>query len=137
MNANQAECPSARRSEVRHGWQGQREESFGHGLRTPFGRASHRSAQGPNRAAMTIFGPLPVEPTAVRTKEIVETRGFWVEGIVQESGVGCGERPDALGRFFQLAEEHRQNECAGVVVGAIAFRMVGGSEVGVQENRSE
>src|ERR1035441_7506460 len=116
MNANQAECPSPRRSEVCHGWQGLRKKSFGHYLRTPMRRAPHRGAQRPNRPAMTIFGPLFVQPTAVDAKEIVETRGFWIEGIGQERGVGCGKRPDTLRSFFQLAEQHRQNECAGIVV---------------------
>ena len=134
VNANQAECPGARRSEVRHGRQRLREELFGHGLRTPMRRAPHRGAQRPNRPAMAIFGSLLVEPAAVDAQEIVEARRFWIEGIVQERGVGCGQRPDTLGSFFQLAQQHRQNERAGVVVRAVAFRKIRRGEARVLEN---
>src|ERR1035438_9774274 len=106
MNANQAECPSPRRSEARHGRQGLREELFGRHPRPPMRRAPHRGAQRPNRPAMTIFGPLLVQPTAVAAKEIVEPPGFWIEGIIQKRGVGCGQRRDAL-RSFLRSEERR------------------------------
>ena len=76
VNANEAECPGARRSEPRDGRQRLHEELLGHNLGTPVRRAAYRGAQRPNRPAMTIFGPLLVEPTAVDTQEIVETRGL-------------------------------------------------------------
>src|ERR1039458_6892245 len=134
MNANQAECPGPWRSEVRHGWQCLRKELFGLRPRTPLRRAPHRGPQRPNRPAMRIFGPLLVEPTAVNTKEVVETCSFWIEGIVQKRGIGCSERPDARGGLFQLAEQDRQNERAGIVVRAVALRMVRRSEARVLEN---
>src|ERR1039457_4252927 len=54
VKANQAECPSPRRSEVRDGWQRLREQLFGHPARTPMRRAHRRGAQRPNRPARTI-----------------------------------------------------------------------------------
>src|ERR1039458_4275969 len=44
VNANQAEGPSARRSEIGHGRQRLREELFGHRLRTPMRRAPNNSS---------------------------------------------------------------------------------------------
>ena len=69
-----------------------REELSGHHLEAPERRTSHAHAQRPQRPALTILRSLLIEPAAVKTQEIVEAFRLGVEGVMQEGGVGGGQR---------------------------------------------
>src|ERR1035441_774211 len=55
MNADKAERPRPRRSELRQSWQRQREELSSHDLEAPIGRTPHAYAQRPERSPLTIL----------------------------------------------------------------------------------
>ena len=50
---------------------------------------------------------------------------------MQERRVGRGQRPHALRFFFQFVEQYGENECASVVVRAVAFRKIRHGENGM------
>src|SRR6266849_2016254 len=55
MNADKAERPRPRRSELRKSWQRQREELSSHDLEAPLGRTPHAYAQRQERSPLTIL----------------------------------------------------------------------------------
>src|SRR6202047_5553786 len=55
MNADKAERPRPRRSELRQSWQRQRAELSRHDLEAPIGRTPHAYAQRPERSPLTIL----------------------------------------------------------------------------------
>ena len=134
MNADQAERPGPRRSELRQSGQRQREELSGHHLETAIGRTPHADAQRPERSALTILRSLFIEPAAVETHVVVEAFGLGIERVMEKSGVRGGQGPHAVRILSQLAQQHREDECARIVIRAIAFGKIRNAENGVLED---
>src|SRR5256885_7101508 len=134
MNADKAERPRPRRSELRQSWQRQREELASHDLEAPIRPPPHAHAQRPERSPLTILWPLLVEPAAVETQVVVEAFHSEIERVVQERRVGCGQRPHALWLFSQFTEQYREDECASVVIRTVAFGKIRDAKNGMLED---
>ncbi len=108
MDADERECPGARRSKRGHHRQCLGEELSGHDLETSMRGASYAHAQRPERAGVTILRPLLIKPPAVETQEVMEPPGFVIKGVIQEGCVSGGKRPHACRFHFQLVEKCRK-----------------------------
>ena len=134
MNADQAEGPRTRRSELRQGRQRQREELSRHHLEAARGGTPHGHAQRPERPAVTVLGALLVEPVAVKAHEVVEPLLLCVECVMKKSAASCAHGPSAFLVLSQFTEQHREDECTGIIVGAISFGKIRDAENSVLEN---
>ena len=72
-----------------------------------------------------------LQPTAVEAQEVAEPPPHAVERRLEERGVGRGEAMDLRPSLAQLFQEHRQQQGAGVVVGAVPLRKIGDGVGGV------
>ena len=84
MDADQAERPSPRRSELCQRRQRQREELSRHHLEAPKGRTSHAYAQRPERPPLTVLRSLFVQPVPLKTQVVVEAFRFEIESVMEE-----------------------------------------------------
>ncbi len=82
MNADEAERPCPRRSELCQRRQCQREELSSHDLKASIRRTTYAHAQRPERTSLTILRPLIIEPTAIETQMVVEALHFDIESVV-------------------------------------------------------
>ena len=82
---------------------------------------------------MTVFRPLIVEPVAIEGQKIVESTFLAIERVAEEGCVCSSEGTHALRIFPQLFQQHRQDESARIVIGAVAFGKIGDAEHGVLE----
>src|SRR5437667_2518309 len=97
-------------------------------------RTSDANAQRPKRSTVTVLRSLIVEPAPVKTHVVVETLRLDIECVVKKRGAGCGECPRAFRVPSQLTKQHREDECARVIIGAIAFGKIGDTEDSVLEH---
>src|SRR5678815_4593287 len=94
VNPDQNERPGARGSKLGHRWKGLREEFSGHYLEAAMRRSSDSRAQSPKSPGMAVFGPLFIQPAAVKTETIVEALRFGIKSVIDERGVGSSQRPN-------------------------------------------
>ena len=97
------------------------EELSRHDLETPVRRASHARAQRPQRSPVAILRSLFIEPAPVKAHVVVEPLCLEIERVMQKGRVGGGQRSARAPDPPPILQQHRQDEGAGVIVGAIAL----------------
>ena len=125
VDAQERIGPGAGRFRVEDGGQRPLEHLGGPRLQMPMLGASRAGAERPERAALAVLRALGFEPAPVIAHEIAEPLRVGIEGVLHEARVGF-RQPVQLGPLqFQFLQQHRGDQRAGIVVGAIAVMKIG------------